>query len=276
MNFHFKKKERFLIIILLLSAMSLHSIALMNRKESKLKIHIITEAPAKHFNSKPDKFDRENNLLSSRKIIDSIPESIDINSIDSSSIVNLGFSSFFARNLCRYRAKGACFKSWSDLEKIYGVDLDVLNSIKDNLLFAPCKDERRNMKIVNINTADSTELSSLYGIGAVLSSRIIKYRSRLGGFHSVEQLTEVYGINDEVFSRNDGRIICEGPVRKINLNSVQLDSLLGHYYFDRKTAHAIMNYAKHHGPFKGIEELKNIRTLSDSVFNKIYPYCAIN
>lgn len=276
MNLYFKKKERFLIIILLLSAMSLHSIAHLKCKHSELNIYISKDEPERQFNLSPDKHNRKHHELSSSKAIDSIPIRFDFNTIDSSGIVALGFSSFFARNLCLYRAKGACFKDWSDLEKIYGVDLDVLNTIKHKLLFVPCKNAKRNMKTVNINTADSTELSSLYGIGVVLSNRIIKYRRRLGGFHSVEQLKEVYGISDEVFSSNAGRIICEGPIRRININSVEFDSLKDHFYFDRKTVNAIINYAKHHGPFKGIEELKNIRTVSDSVFNKIYPYCAFN
>ena len=276
MNLYFKKKERFLIIILLLSAMSFQSIAHIKRKHSELNIYISKDEPERQFNSSSDKHNREYLEPISSKTIDSIPKRFDFNTIDSAGIVALGFSSFFARNLCRYRAKGACFKDWSDLEKIYGVDLDKINSLKHKLLFVPCKDARPNMKTVNINTADSTELSSLYGIGVVLSKRIIKYRSRLGGFHSVEQLKEVYGISDEVISRNAGRIICKGPIRKININSAELDSLQDHFYFDRKTLNAIINYAKHHGPFKGIEELKNIRTVSDSVFNKIYPYCAFN
>lgn len=53
---------------------------------------------------------------------------------------------------------------------------------------------------IELNQADSAELVKLYGIGPVLSKRIIRYRTSLGGkFHSVEQLRNVYGLPEETF-----------------------------------------------------------------------------
>jgi competence ComEA-like helix-hairpin-helix protein len=54
---------------------------------------------------------------------------------------------------------------------------------------------------INLNRADSAELVKLYGIGPVLSKRIIKYRNSLGGkFQSVDQLKNVYGLSEETFN----------------------------------------------------------------------------
>jgi competence ComEA-like helix-hairpin-helix protein len=54
---------------------------------------------------------------------------------------------------------------------------------------------------INLNSADSAELVKLYGIGPVLSKRIIKYRNSLGGkFQSVDQLKNVYGLSEETFN----------------------------------------------------------------------------
>ncbi|MDX5436540.1 MAG: helix-hairpin-helix domain-containing protein, partial [Pontibacter sp.] len=50
----------------------------------------------------------------------------------------------------------------------------------------------------NINTADTTQLKQIRGIGSKLSARIVKYRSGLGGFYTMEQLREVYGLQPEV------------------------------------------------------------------------------
>ena len=50
--------------------------------------------------------------------------------------------------------------------------------------------------LVNINTADATQLESLSGIGEVLSQTIIDYRETNGPFTSVEQLLDVSGIGD--------------------------------------------------------------------------------
>lgn len=52
---------------------------------------------------------------------------------------------------------------------------------------------------VELNSADTTELKRLRGIGSVLSVRIVKYRNKLGGFSSVEDLKNVYGLSDETY-----------------------------------------------------------------------------
>lgn len=52
---------------------------------------------------------------------------------------------------------------------------------------------------VELNSADTTELKRLRGIGSVLSARIVKYRTKLGGFSSVEELKNVYGLSDETY-----------------------------------------------------------------------------
>ena len=48
--------------------------------------------------------------------------------------------------------------------------------------------------VVNINTADETQLEGLDGVGPVLAQRIIDYRTEHGPFTSVDQLDDVSGI----------------------------------------------------------------------------------
>jgi comEA protein len=54
---------------------------------------------------------------------------------------------------------------------------------------------------LNLNTATAAELESLPGIGPVKAQAIVEYRSRHGGFRSVEQLREVSGIGSALFER---------------------------------------------------------------------------
>ncbi|MFF5981634.1 helix-hairpin-helix domain-containing protein [Streptomyces olindensis] len=53
---------------------------------------------------------------------------------------------------------------------------------------------------VSLNTATPDQLDTLPGVGPVLAQHIIDYRTRHGGFRSVDELREVNGIGDRRFA----------------------------------------------------------------------------
>lgn len=53
---------------------------------------------------------------------------------------------------------------------------------------------------LNINTASSTELTKLPGIGAVIADRIVAYREENGDFDSIQDLKLVNGIGETKFN----------------------------------------------------------------------------
>ena len=53
---------------------------------------------------------------------------------------------------------------------------------------------------VNLNSADTTELMRVRGIGPVFARRIVKYRRLIGGFKAKEDLQKVYGIDAEKYA----------------------------------------------------------------------------
>lgn len=53
---------------------------------------------------------------------------------------------------------------------------------------------------VSLNTATVEQLQTLPGVGPVLARRIVDYRTRHGGFRSVDQLREVSGIGERRFA----------------------------------------------------------------------------
>jgi competence protein ComEA len=55
--------------------------------------------------------------------------------------------------------------------------------------------------MVNINTADQTQLETLPGIGPVTARSILDYRTEKGGFTSVDELLEVSGIGDATLAK---------------------------------------------------------------------------
>ena len=52
---------------------------------------------------------------------------------------------------------------------------------------------------VNVNTASTSELEALPGIGKVLAERIVAHRQRYGPFRRAEHLMMVQGISDHKF-----------------------------------------------------------------------------
>lgn len=65
---------------------------------------------------------------------------------------------------------------------------------------------------VNINTATKEELITLPGIGPVKAEAIIQYRQEKGPFKQLDELKEVYGIGDKLFSGIKNDIILDSPV----------------------------------------------------------------
>jgi len=54
---------------------------------------------------------------------------------------------------------------------------------------------------ININTSSKDELMKLSGIGEVMSSDIIDYRTKNGEFKSIEDIKNVSGIGDKTFEK---------------------------------------------------------------------------
>ncbi len=77
-----------------------------------------------------------------------------------------------------------------------------------------------------INSADTTQLKRIQGIGSVYSNRIVKFRKRLGGFVDIDQISAVYGLNENIVDSIKKYFILDlSMVKKISLedaNSYEL------------------------------------------------------
>jgi DNA uptake protein ComE-like DNA-binding protein len=56
-----------------------------------------------------------------------------------------------------------------------------------------------NFQPIDINEADTEQWMAFPGIGEVLAVRIVKFRDKIGGFTSIDQVGKTYGIKDSLF-----------------------------------------------------------------------------
>lgn len=130
--------------------------------------------------------------------------------------------------------------------------------------------------LVEINSADTTELKKIKGIGTVFAKRIVKFRDALGGFIKIEQLLEVYGFDQEKLDRISSQIILDdSQVKKLNINTASVDDLNMHPYISKKEAVAIFTRRVKTGDYTDMQEIKKVALMHDSRFVKILPYLTV-
>ena len=130
---------------------------------------------------------------------------------------------------------------------------------------------------LDLNLTSAKELTSIRGIGAVLSLRIIEYRNSLGGFISVNQLDEVFGLDNETLQTIKNKVTINDtiPLRKLNINQLTIDSLKSHPYINWNLANAIVQFRIQHGNYDSFEKIKSIHLVNNEIYLKIAPYLTI-
>jgi len=124
-----------------------------------------------------------------------------------------------------------------------------------------------------INKADSADFERLPGLGPVLSSRIVKYRDLLGGFVRWGQLSEVYGLKEEVIEKlSPFMLVDSSNIRTININKATFRELLRHPYITKEQTESIMDYRSLVGLFTDVSELVGNRIFSLAEFERISAY----
>jgi competence ComEA-like helix-hairpin-helix protein len=201
----------------------------------------------------------------------------------------LGLSEKTSKTIDKYRSKGGKFFKPEDIKKIWGMPEGFYERVKDYVVIASLKSNyqqsnfekptytkpEKKVVVVNINEADTSAFIALPGIGSKLALRIVNFRDKLGGFYSVDQVGEIYGLPDSTFQKIKGLLQLSGPVKKLNVNTATKDELKIHPYFKWNLANAIVEYRNQHGAFKSLEDLKNIAMIDEATFEKIVHYLSL-
>jgi competence protein ComEA len=223
----------------------------------------------------------------------------DPNTLPAEGWKRLGLREKTIQTIQNYLSKGGKFKRPEDIGRVYGLFKDdyerLLPYIKlrsenvadndghtDKPVYVAAKKNAYSAKIsaavipIDINTADTTALIALPGIGSKLASRIINFREKLGGFYSVTQLAETYGLPDSTFQKIQYLLQCPNPtLHQININTADVNILKAHPYIRWSIANAIIQYRKQHGNFKSVDDLQQVAIIPSDVFLKIKPYMSI-
>ncbi|MFI3287242.1 MAG: helix-hairpin-helix domain-containing protein [Rikenellaceae bacterium] len=127
---------------------------------------------------------------------------------------------------------------------------------------------------LDLNKASQSDLQRVYGIGEAYSRRIVEYRESLGGFHSIEQLKEVRGIDNQVYTKIFRNFfISDSSYSKININFATQSQLQEHPYISASMARRIVEARKRGGYFNNTRELIDKDILLPGEALRVAPYC---
>jgi DNA uptake protein ComE-like DNA-binding protein len=136
----------------------------------------------------------------------------------------------------------------------------------------PMVPKENEVKIYDLNRASEIDLQKIKGIGKAYSARIVKFRDLLGGFNSVDQLDEVYGITDDLKEKISQRFSIQTSNSFVPINSDSVKTLIKHPYISCYLAWVIINYRKQNGDIERFEDLEKIKAINDSILQKLKPY----
>lgn len=124
---------------------------------------------------------------------------------------------------------------------------------------------------VVLNTADTTALKTVPGIGSYFARKVVQYGQRLGGFVSVDQLDE---IENFPLDAKDYLVIENAQPQKLNVNQLSLNELKKHPYINFYQAKAITDYRRLHGPIKSLQDLRLSKDFPQEAIDRLLPYVA--
>ena len=122
---------------------------------------------------------------------------------------------------------------------------------------------------VVLNTADTTVLKTVPGIGPYYARKVVEYGQRLGGYVSVDQLDEIEGFP---LDAKDYLVIENATPRHLNVNALTLNELRKHPYLSFYQAKAITDYRRLHGPLKSLQDLRLSKDFPPEAIKRLEPY----
>lgn len=282
--FNFTKKERAGVITLLALIVIIGFVPVLFKSSSQISVQQISEwvPPAQIPNNNPEENEHTDRPAAPVKHRETVLFYFDPNTATAEQLGQLSLPAKTISAIINYRNKGGKFNNTADFAKIYTLSKEDLFRLEPYVkiekpvpkTFTSEKKAQLQQQI-DINHADSVTLLKLRGIGPVLSGRIIRFRKRLGGFHSPEQLQEVYGIQDSIYTKIKPFVTTTGAVTQLNINTCNINELKAHPYVKYQIANAVIQYRNQHGTFDQIDQLRSIHLIDEEWLKKMKPYLTL-
>lgn len=240
-------------------------------------------AEAKKNEIKPDQFEKKEPFSYN------IPESpFNPNTYSSEEWKSIGFSEKQVKTILKYRQNGGVFRVKEDVKKLYVID-DELYSQLHNLIDLPdshfsgkpssvTKENEETVEkiILNVNTATEEDLKSISGIGPYFAKQIVELRENYGGIHNLNQLLEIYRMDDEKISKIKSSLVIEiTDITKLNINSATREELSNHGGITWNMANSIVTLRETYGKYSQLDGLLKSILINREKLEKIKPYLRI-
>ena len=232
---------------------------------------------------------RENSRRPSREQV-STPFPFNPNTADSATLVRAGLKPWQARNVLQYRRHGGKWRSPEHFSHLYGLSTEEYERLRPYIVIDPALSAANNPQAnkadstrtrrypeklpkgttLDLNKADTTQLRGIPGIGSYYASKICRYRDRLGGFISVDQIKEVEGLPSGI--EQWFVISPDTHVKQINVNTATFRQLVRHPYLSYDQVKVIFKYRQLYGKLHSWKDLSLNSLFDDKSVERLMPY----
>lgn len=213
----------------------------------------------------------------------------DPNTADSTQLLRLGLRPWQVRNIYKYRAAGGIYRKKEDFARLYGLTVKEYRELepyiristdylpaatllkkesteRDTLLYPRKLSEGQT---IDLNTADTTELRRVPGIGSYYARRIAQYGQRLGGYVNTGQLQEIGGFPADALPYFS---VSAANPRQLNINQLSLEELRQHPYINYYQAKAIVDFRRKYGRISDLDDLHLLPDFTAEKIGRLRPY----
>ena len=217
----------------------------------------------------------------------------DPNHADSLTLLRLGLRPWQIGNMLKYRRKGGLWRSAEDFRRLYGLSEADYRRLRPYVRIRPADAARpghssgyaarearpespwpRAEKYaegtqIPLNASDTTALRGIPGIGSYRAAQIVRYRERLGGFVSLDQLNEIEDLPPGIT-----RWFRFDPVRPtpLRINRASFKQLVRHPYLSYEQTRVIVNHIRKYGPIRQLGELRAYDLFTEADLQRLAPY----